>query len=221
MRIIISFFILLFPWRVRRLLLNWIFGYNIHASARVGYTILLSKQVEMRPNSCIGHLNVVKGLDALKMEAHALIGNLNWITGFPSNVKTHFSFQTDRKPFLQIGEHSAITNRHLIDCTDAVTIGKFTTVAGFRSVILTHSINLNENHQASNPIRVGDYCFLGTCCTLLGGSCLPNYSVLGANSLLSKKFEERYCLYGGVPAKIVQKLDPSVKYFNRTIGFVE
>lgn len=221
MRLILSLFILLFPWRVRRLLLNWIFRYNIHPSAHVGYTVLLSNNVEMGPNSCIGHFNVVKGLDALKMDAYARIGNLNWITGFPTNCNTHFSLQIDRKPFLQIGEHSAITNRHLIDCTDAVTIGKFTTVAGFRSVILTHSINLNENYQAAHPIRVGDYCFLGTCCTLLGGSSLPNYSVLGANSLLNKEYEEQYCLYGGVPAKIVQQLDQSMKYFNRTIGFVE
>lgn len=221
MRVILSFFILLFPWRVRRLLLNWIFRYTIHPSARVGYTILLSKHVEMGPNSRIGHFNVVKGLDALKMDAYALIGNLNWITGFPTNRNIHFSLQIDRNPLLHIGEHSALTNRHLIDCTDAVTIGKFTTVAGFRSVILTHSINLNENHQAAHPIKVGDYCFLGTCCTLLGGSSLPDFSVLGANSLLNKEHEERYCIYGGVPAKIVKKLDPSAKYFNRMIGFVE
>lgn len=221
MRVILSIFVLLFPWRVRRLLLKWIFGYNIHSSSRVGYTVLLSKRVEMGPNSYIGHLNVVKGLDELKMDEYASIGNLNWITGFPSDRNTHFSLQINRKPFLQIGEHSAITSRHLIDCTDAVTIGKFTTVGGFRSVILTHSINLNENLQAAHPIRVGDYCFLGTCCTLLGGSSLPNYSVLGADSLLNKIYEEQYCLYGGVPAKIVQKLDKNYKYFNRIVGYVD
>ena len=174
----------------------------------------------MGPNSCIGHLNVLKGFDALKMDAYASIGNLNWITGFPSDFATHFSHQTDRKPILKIGEHSAITNRHLIDCTNAVTIGKFTTVAGYRSTLLTHSIDIKENRQSSHPIQVGDYCFLGTCCTLLGGCSLPDYSVLGANSLLNKAYEERYHLYGGVPARVVRKLDPDSKYFTRAIGFV-
>jgi acetyltransferase-like isoleucine patch superfamily enzyme len=208
MRVIFSLLTLLFPWKVRRFLLNWFFGYNIHHTARIGYTVLLIKHLEMGPKSCIGHLNVVKGLDALKMDANALIGNLNWITGFPSNEGTHFKHQTNRSPILHIGEHSAITNRHLIDCTNAVTIGKFTTVAGYRSVILTHSIDLKYNRQISRPIGIGNYCFLGTCCTLLWGSYLPDYSALSANSLLNKEFNEHYCLYGGTPAKFINKLDP-------------
>lgn len=220
MLLVVALLTLIFPWKLRRVLLCWIFKYNIHPTARVGYTVLYCKHVDLGPGSFIGHLNIIKGLDTLKMDAYSIIGNLNWITGFPSSDNSHFSHQIDRKPILYIGEHSAITSRHIIDCTNSVTIGKFTTVAGYRSVILTHSINLGNNIQEAHPINIGEYCFLGTCCTLLGGSNLPDYSVLGANSLLNRVFDDRYVLYGGIPAKAVKRLDPSSKYFNRVVGFV-
>ena len=117
-------------------------------------------------------------------------------------------------------EHSAITNRHIIDCTNAVHIGKFSTVAGFRSQILTHSIDLEACRQSSAPVTIGDYCFVGTDCVLLGGSSLPNYSILGAKSLLNTSQQQEYYLYAGVPAKPVKELDRDFGYFSRTTGFV-
>jgi acetyltransferase-like isoleucine patch superfamily enzyme len=121
---------------------------------------------------------------------------------------------------LILGEHAAITNRHLIDCTDRVTIGKFTTIAGFQSQLLSHSIDIEKNRQDSKPICIGDYCFLGTNCVLLGGSALPDYSVLGAKSLLNKAHMETHRLYGGVPAKPLKELARDLAYFKRTEGFV-
>jgi acetyltransferase-like isoleucine patch superfamily enzyme len=127
---------------------------------------------------------------------------------------------TDRHPELLLGEHAAITNRHLIDCTDRVAIGRFTTFAGFRSQILTHSIDLAACRQHARPVSIGEYCFVGTACTVLGGASLPDCSVLGANSLLNKAFSETHCLYGGVPARPLSKLDAGLAYLHRTTGFV-
>ena len=143
-----------------------------------------------------------------------------WITGFPLIPSPHFAEEKDRHPELIVGEHSAITHRHFIDCTNSVVIGRFTTMAGFQSQILTHSIDLEKNRQTSAPVRVGDYCFIGTNCVLLGGSSLPNYSVLGAKSLLNKSFAESHQLYAGVPAQPIKKLSPELQYFRRTEGFV-
>jgi acetyltransferase-like isoleucine patch superfamily enzyme len=174
----------------------------------------------MGPHSKIGTFTLCKGLDLLQLDAYASIGRGNWITGFPSGSKTFFAHQEDRKPILIVGEHSAITNRHLIDCTNAVTIGRFTTLAGFQSQILTHSIDLAESRQSSQPVRIGDYCFIGTKVVLLGGSELPSYCVLGAMSLLNKPLADEYTLYGGVPAKAIKKLNKDDKYFTRPKGFV-
>jgi carbonic anhydrase/acetyltransferase-like protein (isoleucine patch superfamily) len=155
----------------------------------------------MEANTSIGDLTICKNIALLHMREHSLIGRGNWITGFPLGPSPHFASETDRRPELIIGEHSAITHRHLIDCTNSITIGRFTTFAGFQSQMLTHSIDVEHSRQASAPIRIGDYCFVGTNSVLLGGSALPDYSVLGAKSLLNKAFTETHHLYGGVPGE--------------------
>ena len=49
---------------------------------------------------------------------------------------------------------------------------------------------------------------------------LPDYSVLGAGAVLNKKYDERYKLYAGVPARPVKDIDRNAKYFDRLSGFV-
>ncbi len=56
---------------------------------------------------------------------------------------------------------------------------------------------------------------------LLGGAALPDYSVLGAKSLLNKAFTETHHLYGGVPARAIQPIPAAdTAYFHRTEGHV-
>ena len=208
------------PWSMRRSFLEKQFGYQLHPTSRIGLSWIFPERLIMEANTSIGDLTVCKNIALLHLREHALIGRGNWITGFPLGPSAHFASETDRRPELIVGEHSAITHRHLIDCTNSITIGRFTTFAGFQSQILTHSIDIEHNRQASAPIRIGDYCFVGTNSVLLGGSALPNYSVLGAKSLLNKAFTETHQLYGGVPARQLQALPRDHAYFNRTTGFV-
>jgi acetyltransferase-like isoleucine patch superfamily enzyme len=197
-----------------------IFRYEIHPSAKIGFSFVLPDHLEMGAGARIGHLTMCKGISLLKMGEQSRIGNLNWITGFPAANKTFFMDEPHRRPELIVGEHTAITNRHLIDCTGSVRIGRFTTFAGFRSQILTHTIDLYRCRQSSKPITIGDYCFVGTNCVLLGGSALPDYSVLAASSLLNKDHSETHQVYAGTPAKPVKPLPQDTAYFSRATGFV-
>ena len=210
----------LFPWSIRRSILEKQLGYRIHPSCRIGFSWILPARLIMEEGSSIGHLTVCKNFDLLHMAPHSTIGRGNWITGFPLGPSQHFAEEKDRQPQLILGEHAAITHRHLIDCTSSVTIGRFTTFAGFQSQIVTHSIDIEKNRQASSPVRIGQYCFVGTNSIILGGSVLPDFCVLGAKSLLNKGFTETYQLYGGVPAEPIKKLSPDYAYFRRTTGFV-
>ena len=213
-------FSFLLPWELRRSFLEKQFGFQIHPTARIGLAWVFPSRLIMEEGSIIGTATVCKNIELLHLKAHATIGRGNWITGFPPGPSPHFAHQADRRPELILGEHSAITNRHIIDCTNSVTIGRFTTFAGFHSQIVSHSIDIEENRQSSRPVSVGDYCFVGTNCVLLGGSALPDFSVLGAKSLLNKTFTETYQLYGGVPARPIKALSRECKYFQRTEGFV-
>jgi acetyltransferase-like isoleucine patch superfamily enzyme len=209
------------PWRWRRRLLQSWFGYEIHPTAKIGLAWVFPKELSMAEGAKIDHFTVAINLDRIVMSEKAKIGRSNWITGFPTGTKSlHFAHQQNRRSELLIGAFSAITKHHHIDCTSQIEIGKFVTIAGYYSQLLTHSIDVFENRQDSHSIKIGDYCFVSTNVVILGGSSLPSYSVLGAKALLNKTYTEEWKLYGGVPAKVVKDIPKDAKYFSRKDGFV-
>lgn len=212
--------VILLPWPLRRLVLCKCFGYRIHPSCRIGLSWVFPKELVMEEKARIGHLTVCKGLKQLHLGPQSSLGNLNWVTGFPHELTSSFQHKTDRRAALILDRHSAVTHRHLIDCTDLVTVGEFSTVAGYHSKILTHSLDLESNRQSCSPVSIGSYCFVGTNCVLLDGSRLPDCSVLAAGSVLKKAYSDTYQLYGGVPAQSVKALPKEWAYFSRTVGFV-
>ncbi len=216
----ISLFSTILPWPLRRAVLRRLLGYEIADTSRIGLSWIYPKKLILKEGARIGHLTICKDIDLLEVGESASIGNLDWITGYPSDAPGHFEHQSDRRPELVLSRHSAITNRHFIDCTERVHIGAFASVAGFASQLLTHSINLEKSRQEAYPISIGDYCFVSTNCVLLGGSSLPAYSVLGAKSLLNRAYAESYFLYGGVPAKAIKALPETYQYFQRKSGYV-
>jgi acetyltransferase-like isoleucine patch superfamily enzyme len=221
MRLLLRALLVLVPWRLRRSLLARWFGYQLDPTSHIGLSWVYPRHLVLAAHSSIGHLTVCVHLDKVELKEHATIGRGNWITGFPTTDRSHFAHDAGRRAELIVGEHAAITNRHLIDCTSAVEIGAFSTVAGFASQILTHSIDLERNRQESRPVTVGSYCFIGTNCVLLGGAVLPEKSVLGAKSLLNRAFDEPQSLYAGSPARLLKSLPPDYAYFHRQVGSVD
>lgn len=207
------------PWSLRRRLLSLVFGYDLAPTSKIGFSIISIRGLRMESNSRLGHLTLARGLRTLVLEEHAKIGHLNWITGLIAHP-IHFSDNLSRDPCLVLRRHAAVTHRHLIDCTDKVLIGEFSTFAGWRSQILTHGIDIASSRQRSAPVEIGAYCFVGTGSILLKGSKLPDYCVLGAGSVLTNANGETHKIYSGVPAVPVRDIDPASMYFRRETGFV-
>jgi len=221
MRILLSIIFILLPWSIRRRLLVLAFGFEIHPTAYIGFSLILPRFLTMSEYARIGHLVTAVHLDEIFMGASSSIDRGCWITGFPTSPGSkHFCHQINRVSRLSLGRHSAITKNHHFDCTNPIEIGEFTTVAGYQSQLLTHSVDLRNNRQNSKPIKIGDYCFIGTNVVILGGSNLPSYSILGAKSLLNKALVEEWSLYAGVPAIQKGHVNRSDKYFSRLTGFV-
>jgi acetyltransferase-like isoleucine patch superfamily enzyme len=210
--------VVILPWRMKRWCLGYFFGYKLARTARIGVSWIFPQELIMLEDSRIGNLVVAIHLQRIQLSEKASIGRGNWITGYPLNDKKHFSHLDDRRPELRMGEHSAITKNHHLDCTESIEIGAFTTIAGYRSQLLTHSIDLVKGRQDAAPIQIGSYCFIGTNCVILGGASLPDRSVLAACSLLNKAYAESG-MFGGVPAKRIKDA-PSGAYFNRTEGYI-
>lgn len=219
--IILKVIALILPWRLKRIALRLWFGYRIHPKSKIGFSWIYPKHLIMDEGARIDMFTIAIHLDLIEMNCNSEIGRGNWITGFPTETNSlHFKGQPNRRSELTMGEHSAITKNHHIDCTSSVTIGRFSTIAGYQTQLLTHSIDILKNRQVSKPILIGNYTFVGTNSVILGGAVLPNFSVLGAKSLLNKAYSKEYMLYGGVPAKPLTNLDEEAEYFLRPVGFV-
>ena len=159
MRTLLLALTVLLPWSWRRRVLERWLGYELDPTSRIGLSWVFPQRLVLRAHARIGHLTVCKGLDLVDLGEHAFIGNLDWITGFPLGPSPHYAHQPERRPELRVGAHAAITHRHLIDCTNTVSIGAFTTLAGFQTQILTHSIDIAACRQSSAPVTVGGVLF--------------------------------------------------------------
>jgi len=217
MVLILSIFL---PWPIKRFVLCRLLGFQIDPTARIGLSWIDSHRVILGPRAQVGHLTMIRNLDLLQVGQDSGIGSLNSISGHRAG-STYFRHQPDRRSELLLGSHSAITNRHYLDCSNRIIIGDFTTVAGVRSVWLTHSIDLRMNRQDTAPILIGDYCFVGAHSTVLLGARLPSHCVLGAHSLLRCAFTEEWRLYAGVPARELQPIEATWQYFCRSTGHVK
>lgn len=144
---------------------------------------------------------------------------MDYRISYRDNIQTFFPSKK-RKSELILGNESAITKKHHLDCTNSIKIGEYTTIAGYNSQFLTHSIDIYEGRQNSKPISIGDYCFISTSVVILGGASLPSYSVLAAGGVLNKPYNENYTLYAGVPARSIKEIPHEAKYFNRKTGFI-
>jgi acetyltransferase-like isoleucine patch superfamily enzyme len=208
-----------FPWLIRRSFLL-LLGHRIHRTARIGFSLIGAKRIHMGPNSRIGSLTVIRNVDEVRLDDFALLGNLNWVTGVLSTDKTRY-LQHDRRSAIHIQAHAAITHRHYLDCTAQIVIGKFSTLAGVRSQVLTHSIDLRQSKQVAHPVEIADYCFVGTGSILLGPVKIGPNCVVGAGAVLKGTMDKPNCLIGGVPARVMRELAvDDFRYFHRRTGVV-
>jgi acetyltransferase-like isoleucine patch superfamily enzyme len=107
--------------------------------------------------------NVIRGPVSVGLGPRALIGNFNWVSRAPAPV-------TIGPACLLLGELSALTSRHSIDCTETITIGNFTTFAGRASQLWTHGyvhhLQGPGRYRLDGKITVGNNVYVGS------GSCV-------------------------------------------------
>ena len=68
-------------------------------------------------------------------------------------------------------------------------------------------VDYNSNSPLSEPkdIIIGKNCWITSRCTILKGVTLPNGTIVGACSLVNKKFEKENTLIAGIPARIIKE----------------
>ena len=198
MKLLIQILMMVLPQPIRRFLYQRLFGFKIHHTARIGFSLVLCDELVMEEHSYISHFTIIKPIDRLIMCPYARIGSLNFITGYNTKETGYakkigfYKHVNDRKCELILKEDAAITSRHFIDCNGGVYMGEHSLLAGIRSTILSHAIDFKNCLQDVQPVVIGSYAFVGTGCILLKGTNIPDYSIVGAGSVVNKLYTENH-----------------------------
>lgn len=211
----------LLPHPLRRRVACRLLGWEIHPTARLGRSRVEVRMLRMGPRAVIGHRNVITGLEELSLGREARIGGGNRIIGYYGDT-TPFPGDPPRRSALLMGEFAQITTDHKIDCCDTVEMEPYAVLAGFATVVLTHSLDLETNSWRLAPVRVGDHAIVMSNCTLFLGTTIAPQAAVSAGSIVSRSLEEPATLYAGNPAEPVRELDPAeFKLLSRTGHFGE
>lgn len=219
MRTTISLLVGLLPsTRIKIWLLNRT-GHKIDSTASIGPIILLgSTLLDIEADARIGSLSCFRGLTKVTLGRAAEIGQLNWISAAGFLVGQS---KSQNAGSLTLGAHASLTNRHYLDASGGIVIGTFATVAGVRSVFMTHGIDIEDNCLDTAEIVIGDYAMVGGSCNFVMGSQVPARSVVAMGSTVLKGLTSTETLYAGTPARAKKELPVNADYFTRINGKVE
>lgn len=176
-------------------------GYSIGKNCYIGFSLILSRELIIEDYVYIGHFNLIWNLNRLRLGRGSRISLFNWITGGGSGD-------------FNLGNNSSISGFHYFDASGGVTIGSNAIVAGRSSQFFCHGI-APDNLDVIRPIKIGNWCYIGSSVRVLPGVEIPSYCFVGMGSVVSKSFEENYILIAGAPAKVMKNLSSDSIFFNR------
>jgi len=102
----------------------------------------------------------------------------------------------------------------VIDCSEKVVIEK-DVFTGHMTYLLTNAhdpMKFGEERRISSikkPITIKEGAWLATGCIILGGVTVGEHAVVGAGAVVTKDVPP-YTLVGGVPAKVIKKLNENI-----------
>ncbi len=79
---------------------------------------------------------------------------------------------------------------------------------GTKIVSASHNLDDFKKHDKVGPIKIGDNSWIAANVTILPGVELGEHTVVAAGAVVNKSFTEGNIVLGGVPAKVIKKLNP-------------
>lgn len=101
---------------------------------------------------------------------------------------------------------------------NAVYIGDYTQIGPNVGILSSnHDLHDNRKNISKGPIRIGKYCWLGMGSRILSGVELGDFTIVGANAVVTKSFKEGYCVIGGNPARVIKTIDKESCILHKSI----
>jgi serine acetyltransferase len=212
MRLAFAYVFAFLPMSLKRLVARWVYRWDIHPTAYIGPSVLTVRHLSMAAGATIGGRNTITNLNLLRLGEGASIGSGNMVKGWWDHPTQPLS---ERDPSLLLGDHAQIASYHYIDCVDILELGSHAAIAGFRSTVLTHSIDLMRDKYSAGPVVLGEYAVVMSGCMLLAGTRVPARSVVAAGSVVDTRLTDELTLYRGNPAVAVRELPERLGFFHR------
>ncbi|MGG4167063.1 hypothetical protein ABEW00_06220 [Rossellomorea vietnamensis] len=112
---------------------------------------------------------------------------------------------------VSIGDKTTFGNATLLsrDGQD-ITIGEdclFSTAIKIRTSDSHPIIDVDTKEKINNPghVHIGDHVWVGAEVVILKGSYIPSDSIIGASSVVTKKFTEEHTVIAGFPAQVIKR----------------
>lgn len=201
MKKILTLLFALLPSKLANLFLL-LLGHKISWKARIGFSFLYTNKLVIKEKARIGHFNFIK-VDAVNLESHAIIRNLNILKGpFSMDMEKNSvigkknKFTRGYKPIsygrssLKLGEGTRVTYDNFFDLTRSVSFGANSQVAGKGSQFWTHGYvhaeTGSERIRVDGKITIGDNVYVGTSCVFNPGVTVGSSINIGGNAVVSK-----------------------------------
>ena len=125
--------------------------------------------------------------------------NIDWSASIHPTAKIDYPWH------LTMGRLSSLGEKSWAYAMAPISIGE-TTCIGKDTYLLTgsHNISSNKFELIVKPIIIGNCCWLTTGVTILQGCKIGDYSVVAANSTVTKNIDP-WSVVGGNPAKFIKK----------------
>jgi acetyltransferase-like isoleucine patch superfamily enzyme len=211
-RLAFAYVFAVLPMSLKRLVARWVYGWDIHRTAYIGPSVLTVRHVSMGPGASIAGRNVITNLNELRLGEGAIIGSGNMVKGWWGHPTQLLS---ERDPSLLLGDYAQIASYHYIDCVDTLELGDHAAIAGFRSTVLTHTLDPVRDKYVRGPVVLGDYAAVMSGCMLLAGTRVPPRSIVAAGSVVDTRLNGELTLYRGNPAVAVRELPDRLGFFQR------
>ncbi len=121
-----------------------------------------------------------------------------------------FGMSGDPRRNLKIGSHCFLNSPLFVDASAPVTLGSGVSI-GHHTVLVTtdHALGTAQFRAGdvqSSPIMIEDGAWIAACVTLLPGVTVGAGAVVAAGAVVTKDVAP-HTLVGGVPAKLIRRLD--------------
>lgn len=95
-----------------------------------------------------------------------------------------------------------------INAMNGVSLGDYTNIGPGVSIIsANHDPTNNRRHMPARPVRIGKHCWIGAGAAILPEVVLGDFTIVGAGAVVTRSFEEGYCVVAGNPARVIKSLN--------------